>query len=686
MMLVPTRRSVAVAMEVMFSTKKLYIGPGSDDLPFRAGGVFLPFPSPATVTADTQAAVIISDRLPTLCSHCGGYLNQFCQINHEANGTWKCSLCYQSNRPFFSPITSGSSSSSLHQYYPELTSSCLEYHEDLLSSKIPHSIAEDHIRIFAIDTILCHLPDTFLFFQSLFQALPSTTRVGIIAYGKNINILRLCGGERDGVIVADVISGVQLAASSSYHHLFTQGEYLTPAHNALNCLDDIITALSTLVDDTTTNMTLTRTTLTCLVSVICSFNQSNAAIGIRGLLIVGRSMPYDSSSSSSHSSAPLDEMRILQYASLGREACLSSRVWLDAVVIGMHAIELSSFDSLCTASGGSVLGVSYNFSEPSLLQTISHSTKRTADQFPSSVGASIAPTIDSTASLNNVRSKFAQNSATLEIRTNPCLLIEKLTGTMNDLTEMTASSHSGPGASLSPAVSRSPSSSYRQSVLHEIVQDLLGNSLSQYSQSYLMRLVDLTHLEHTLQQSASVTAPSSSSRNPIDENHLQKHYRELLARNIESETVSCVEILRLSPEMAYSVIFEPTNELSIDKHGVVQMVLRYVNQAGVKVTQISTFKLETTDDVYEYQRLFDEDIWISMVARDLVGELHYSSDPLQLQVQQQQQHQPSTDTLAAMIQGSEGLCTLSCLSHSPPLLVGLLIPSQRSRSPERLTI
>jgi hypothetical protein len=227
---------------------------------------------------------------------------------------------------------------------------------------------------------------------------------------------------------------------------------------------------------------------------------------------------------------------------------------------------------------------------------------------------------------------------------------------------MTASSHSGPGASLSPAVSisKSPSSSYRQSVLHEIVQDLLGNSLSQYSQSYLMRLVDLTHLEHTLQQSASVTAPSSSSRNPIDENHLQKHYRELLARNIESETVSCVEILRLSPEMAYSVIFEPTNELSIDKHGVVQMVLRYVNQAGVKVTQISTFKLETTDDVYEYQRLFDEDIWISMVARDLVGELHYSSDPLQLQVQQQQ-YQPSTDTLAAMIQGSEGLCTLSCL-------------------------
>ena len=103
--------------------------------------------------------------------------------------------------------------------------------------------------------------------------------------------------------------------------------------------------------------------------------------------------------------------------------------------------------------------------------------------------------------------------------------------------------------------------------------------------------------------------------------------------------------------MAFSFIMEPTKDLPIDNTGIIQIVIRYINENGNKITKVMTYKLDTTNDLLEYLSILDEEIWISIVARDFVGELHNSSDPLQLQF-----NTPSTnDTFAMMIQGLEGI-------------------------------
>jgi hypothetical protein len=617
--------------KLSFSARKLYVGSDYQNLSYRAGAIYQPY---LTFPSHSSSGAHISPTLPILCLSCGGYLNQYCEVNNE-NGTWVCSLCQKNNHSFQRSSDCGNLKETLAQFYPQMSTSCVEYHEPLLNGHYSALTNSDHIRIFAIDTILCPLIDLLPFFQTLLKSLPSTTRVGIVAYGKNINILRLCGGEVDGIVVADVLSGVQ-ETTAAFQHLFAHGEYLTPAHNALSCVQDIIGALSTLVDYSNSNRTVTRTTVSSLLAVLCSFHQHNNDPGIRCLLIAGRSIPLDNGHS-----LP-EDMRLAQYSSLGRDACLRSHVWMDAVVIGMHAVELSSLDSLCSASGGTILGVSYNFTETNLLKTLIHSLQQPTTLFPSASAASTSSSFS-----NN----FSGSSATFEIRTSPGLLIDKITGTLND--------------SLSETDDR-------QNVLQELLQDLIGNALlSKYSQSYLMKLIDYQHLENTIRlQQQNNSLPGDKSVDLL--------YRELLCRNLESENVFCVEVMRFHPDLTYSFIFEPTQELQMERSGILQIIFRSIKPAtaiaatagggagggggAMKVTQVSTFKLETTEDLYEYQQGLDEDIWISMVTRDLVGELHNSSDPLQLL--QTQTSKPSADTLAMMIQGKEG-----SVNVSPPQLL-----------------
>lgn len=183
---------------------------------------------------------------------------------------------------------------------------------------------------------------------------------------------------------------------------------------------------------------------------------------------------------------------------------------------------------------------------------------------------------------------------------------------------------------------------YRKKILNEIITGIIGDSRSEYTDSCYLKLVDYDHLVHTITQQQQQQTKSIE--------YIDGLYRELLARNIESDNVVCCEITRLLPEMAFSFVIEPTKELPIDKFGIIQIILRYINEDGNKITQVMTFKLDATDDINEYLSILDEEIWISFVARDLVGVLHNASDPLQLQLN------PSTtnDTFAMMLQGLEG--------------------------------
>ncbi|KAK3262199.1 hypothetical protein CYMTET_28929 [Cymbomonas tetramitiformis] len=203
--------------------------------PVPFGAIFSPLDTGIEYdNAANPPAVLRRD--PTRCSKCGAYINRFCAVDPN-DGKWTCVFCGSSSAwSYFSP---GDFKSSL-----EMREGVIEWQQQLLpkersfsslgSSEVPTPI------LYAIDETLDEedLAPLRTALIAALQALPSTTPVGILTYGRSVAAYDL---SHSGVAAADVVSGARPPSTAALAPLlYGAGAYFAPVHVCLPIVQAIV--------------------------------------------------------------------------------------------------------------------------------------------------------------------------------------------------------------------------------------------------------------------------------------------------------------------------------------------------------------------------------------------------------------------------------------------------------------
>lgn len=645
----------------MFSSQVLYTGDGFESTAFRCGAVYHPFRPPE----DGQELESV-ERAPMLCLKCAGFLNPYCQVDAQS-GEWQCSLCTYINPPFLAQSTSEDLAA-----FVELEKTQVEFIErDLTPIYTPVGV-EEHIHLFSIDTFVSGAEDIEAFLRSSFECLSANTRVCVIGFGKSVNLLRLCGGgESDTAIIADTLPGVRDCAHT-LRHFFQQGEYTTPAGKALLIVKDIAVALKCMAVGRLDNKTVTTTTCAVLVQVARELGAVHGP-GVRMLLVTARTIPLgvlpahmtgkggigasisglgmdallegvggatihdsgrigSSSGVGSENSGNASLSRIEGFAALGYDACVFGRCWIDVLVIGLHAVQLDLLDALAFSSGGSVVS-GYSLSEEVVLASVERCLRLPTRCFPPHVA---------TLTNHQSHSKRLHTDGTIffEVRMSRGVMPETIFGPviMQNQAESTANLVSGLRGSIE------------------------GSSLS--------CCVDRQHVTNMVNITAASAAEGAGAGR--DDNRAPDVvYKELCRACNSSEYIASCALMRADPDFTLSFLLQPNEDLAAADGVVVQLVLRWCdvtsprqsdnsinsnNRGGggqsCQRTRILTFKLRQTADKKEFLSAVDVDLWTSMAARAITGDLHAASDGLGLS--KASNVTDKQDPLAGLLSSSDG--------------------------------
>ena len=640
--------------ELVFTSNTLFIGDGYEALSYRSGAVIQPF---------VKTDHVSCSRPPVICLNCGGLLNMYCNIS-ENDGRWVCSICSSLNQAFHS-FSSGRQDDEL-QVYPELSFPHVDFTESNFASlNMPVGMSSiDHIRLFAFDTVACtDVDDLMVFLTAALEAIPPSTRVCIMTFGRCINLLCLCGGEADtATVTADVLSGKH-DCSAALRHLIRHGEHLTPASNALACVRSIVCGLSCLVEDTVGRKTCTDTTLAVLLGACRTVGAGTMGPGVRAMLITSRSIPLGNTGSLTGEKTT-NAMPGLQslHADLGRGVCLTPPYcWLDVVVTGLHAVEVDLLDALAGASGGCVLGTTYSLAQQELLETVRKAVSLPAACFPLPYEC------------GGTDSKLQPyGGVSIEVRTSKGLIVDQITG----------------------PITRIDSPIEGQTILSEVLDEMWGpgpdGAMLPGSKRMVTRLVDREHLKQTL-AAISMASKGQASTDIISVDQVDSVRRELLSLSMENDSLCQCMLGRMDPSLALSFVLEPTNTLPAEGYGVVQIVVRYacLGPSGERqrVTRVRTSKLSCTDDVNLYVAQLDEDVWRAVVMRDIVGDMHASADR---EVASKKEAHSKEDPVLQFLTATESKCqhvlvTMNEASMRLIVLVGVSITGEIDSMVKELT-
>lgn len=618
----------------MFSSNVVYTGDDFISTAFRCGAVYHPFRPAAAVPSTTShthspvteymsdEGIETAERSPLLCLKCAGFLNMYCSIN-EQNGEWKCSLCKHTNPSFLAQSTTEDL-----EAYSELHHSIVEFSErDLTPIYTPPGVTE-HIHLIAIDNFVSSVENVEDFLRNSLNLLKDDTRVCIIGFGKSINILRLCGGgESDTAIVVDTLPGTR-DCSHTFRHFFQQGEFLTPASKALLIVKDIAGALKCMAAGSLDNKTITTTTCSTLVQVARGIGDVHGP-GVKMLLITARTIPLgllpiqlESTSKldavvgggvgNGSDSSQEDKSLIEGYAALGNDACVMGRCWIDVVVVGLHAVKLDLFDALASASGGTVVA-GYSLDEEVVMASIEHFLCMPASCFP--------PHINSmTDHRQNTHRRHMDGTILFEVRTSEGVMPETIYG---------------------PVIMQNQHESSR----------IWGQSNTDIKS--MCSAVDKAHVVNMVNITSAQGSPD------IDLNP-EIVYAQLCSDcNASDRVVSCA-MHRGDPDFALSFLLHPSENLANTDGAVVQLVLRWCKISNTKngygeccyMSRIMTYQLPGTDNKKDFLAAVDVDIWSSMAARAISGDLHAATDGLGLPKSIKQEKK---DPIAALLTSDNGI-------------------------------
>lgn len=182
------------------------------------------------------------------CQNCGAYFNLFCTITSNA-GEWACSICKKAHN-FEQQY--GASILGEMEAWPELITPVVDYIEPGSRTSGFVSVADSAMSapvVIIVDECVDESQLTFL--QSslhyFLNSLSSSTRIGIITYGKTVSVYDL---SEQGLASADVLPGSGPPSQELLKMLmYGTGVYLAPLHVCLSIAQSIVSSLRPFRED-----------------------------------------------------------------------------------------------------------------------------------------------------------------------------------------------------------------------------------------------------------------------------------------------------------------------------------------------------------------------------------------------------------------------------------------------------
>ncbi|KAJ1418315.1 hypothetical protein B484DRAFT_453736 [Ochromonadaceae sp. CCMP2298] len=291
---------------------------------------------------------------PVVCLTCGGYISQYSELNPD--GEWRCALCLSTNPRFLSSseLQSLRAPRALRQIFPELQGDHYDCVERFASPpKTKHFL-------FALDAPLCADVDTLDLLLHAVALLPGETMVGVMVFGRHIDLLRLGGMGTEG-LASDVFPG-DLDSSQKFAHM--RHVYFAPARVVRSRWACVAGALSLLSVAPTRHpravsgppLNRSGTSVEALVGLAVTMGGSGAGMGarVRLCILTCRALAaYNPFAGRAPFVSDEGDIRLACFRSIGRWA-YAQGCSVDLFYASLGAGNFDQMDALTSASGGVV--------------------------------------------------------------------------------------------------------------------------------------------------------------------------------------------------------------------------------------------------------------------------------------------------------------------------------------------
>lgn len=224
----PIEESVALggAPHILFSAHKMLKQKKQANVPSLGFGALV---SPGR---EISPGPLIVQRDPQRCHNCGAYPNLYCNIL-PGSGQWQCVICGNLNGSEGEYVAS---SKEELRNFPELSFPLVDYVQT--GNRRPGFVPASDSRmsapiILVIDECLDepHLQHLQSSLHAFVDSLSSTTRIGIISYGRTVSVYDF---SEESTASADVLPGHKSPSVESLKSLiYGTGVYLSPMHASL---------------------------------------------------------------------------------------------------------------------------------------------------------------------------------------------------------------------------------------------------------------------------------------------------------------------------------------------------------------------------------------------------------------------------------------------------------------------
>ena len=525
-------------------------------------------------------------------------MNLYCAID-EASGEWECNLCGAGNASLDPIHRRKYTHEERLEHYPELQSRHIDFVEDIplsIGSISNQKVASTMVYVFAIDDTLCSTEiDVKKFLRKVLAAVPSSSRIGIICWGRCLSLLRLCGGISQSVAV-DALPG-DGDSTLAIDHFISQGVYLTPASIALDEVGRISKTLYRLGKNEAKQSgkifggklfgTDPVASVETIVNTAAALGNVSGNPSLRLFIATGRSIPHiraslkvaENSESGSLSDGTREARLLSSYAKLGKDVLFPPRkidsnggggCWIDIIRVGFRSVRTDTLEALCGSSGGMIFR-SNTLCDNHMLDSVEASLKLGPEHF-----------------------QYGGTICSLELRCSPGLNISHVIG---------------------PVLSKDDSKSIpglRLDLSTVDIRHLNSESISDAKPSDLAEIRGLKCAE-------TVTVN-------------KKVYKKLYQHN-EKNTLVC-GLLRLDPNSTVSVQCVPTLSARDQEKVGFQCVIRYARcipkqsseststDMNQEVIRVMNIELTSTDDKELYLQSLDAELWSLLMARSIVADFH----------------------------------------------------------------
>ena len=347
------------------------------------------------------------NRSPIICVNCGGYLCKYAAINNTSS-QWGCPLCKHLNPPFYNNLRN---QENIRDIFYELNENCINYegNYNIVTPSVGISTINNPLYIVMLDDVSAKEEDSFtLLLLSLQQMVKinGNSKVAMIVCGKSVLHLPILGEfekeEKPYALSYDVVPGYR-CTGNLYKQLINQNKHMAKASTLVDNIEMLQHNITQLVHN---NSKTDKCTLLDSIIDLATIYSQQQRLGVHLLWFCSRTLPI-----SADRLTETNNNTALAYANLGTKA-ISNGVFIDIFHSSLRDNKFDCLDALAGGTGGIVV-TSESFLHDEIVNTLL-----------SIIGSNNRDRKCS----NNIIYPRKGTLATLEVRTCPSLLLEKIIG------------------------------------------------------------------------------------------------------------------------------------------------------------------------------------------------------------------------------------------------------------------